>query len=310
MITGNLKMDITIDNPLKDGQDLRKLRINISDNVKKYKTLSYTTDISTLKLIFKNKTFRSTSLSSAKLNDPTEKERAGIEECAHGRFITCFSHADHEQINMWSMYGNANNPVENVTLVFQNFASSEDHFKECIHTDYVLLNNCSERLYCKSDEYWNAIKRKALPICETAPAGYKLDTCINHIAVFDIEYLPASSDSFHHSYSTQTSLGTSVKDTSKLGFQKINLWDCETETRIMSVFENQEIDSYPYVDLSLKDNIFRGLTIILNPWEEPGLLESVKKCIDKLEVSQDVKDSIVVKSSAVKGEVNLKKTEK
>lgn len=60
--------------PLGQGADIRGLNVNIDEGTKQYDAMAYTTDIGTMSLIFQNETFRSTSLSNAKLNDAMEKQ--------------------------------------------------------------------------------------------------------------------------------------------------------------------------------------------------------------------------------------------
>ena len=61
-------------------------------------------DIDTMNMIFRNKTFRSSSRSNEKLNDAMEKQRIGVEEFDCSRFVTCFSHINHESVPFWTNY--------------------------------------------------------------------------------------------------------------------------------------------------------------------------------------------------------------
>ncbi len=74
-------------------QELSRVNVNISETALNHDVMTYTTDIDTVGLIFENMTFRSSSLTNENLNDPVEKERIGITEYAHSRFITCFCHS-------------------------------------------------------------------------------------------------------------------------------------------------------------------------------------------------------------------------
>lgn len=111
--------------------------IHIDDKLKQYDCMGYTTDIETMRLIFENKTIRSTSLTNPRLNDEKEKERFGVTEFAPGYFVTCFTHTNQENSYFWNNYGK--DVKENkVLLQFKNFALN---FKDCINTDFARVKN-------------------------------------------------------------------------------------------------------------------------------------------------------------------------
>lgn len=306
---------LIIDEPINNKNsktDFKKLQVSIPDKLKNYKDFRYTTDFNTFKLIIENKTFRSTSLQSAKLNDQFEKQRVGVESFAGGRFITCFSHYEKEQEYMWKNYGDTDHPENNVQLVFKNFALN---FDECFYTDFVWLNNCSEKLFCNSTDYWNLVKRCTFPILDSVPEGCTINNCVKEIKVIDVEYLPEDNDAFTQDYSGNVNLhfghsditGINVKgyDPTKLGFQKTNKWKKEHETRILSILRGQENVEWDYIDLRLKDEIFRDMQIIMNPWEKDGFEENLMAVIRDSDLDDVIKKSITVRPSSAKGQINL-----
>lgn len=293
--------------------DLKKFKPNIEDNVLKYNQMGYTTDIRTMGLIFKNKTFRATSLSSAKLNDKMEKSRKGIAQYAGSRLITCFTHMNHESIPFWAYYG-GNDKTQKVQLIFDNFVRN---FEDLIYTDYALLDR--EKIFFYSDEYKNTVNVNAtigrlaglMPINE----DYNIRNYIRSISVFDVQYVPVDDDVFKKNYSTRgmvkfdnaesNSIKLEISDPECLGRHKSEPWNYECETRIMICLGSQEFDEWSYIDLRLKDEIFRNLKIIMSPWVNDEAEDAIKKAISESGLSQDIIDSITIRHSVVEGTLNF-----
>ena len=74
--------------PIGQNANAGGLNINISEGTKQYDVMGYTTDLNTMRLIFQNKTFRSSNLTNANLNDTMEKQRVGVCEFASSRFCS------------------------------------------------------------------------------------------------------------------------------------------------------------------------------------------------------------------------------
>ncbi|MBD9037166.1 MAG: hypothetical protein EGR42_03270 [[Eubacterium] rectale] len=304
-------MQLVMAEPFMEGADSRKLNVNVSDEAKMHSTMSYTTDMETLKLIFKFQTFRSSSLANANLNDPMEKERVGVSEYAKGRFITCFCQSDHECVPFWMYYGKEDRKAK-VLLQFENFAES---FTDYIYTDYALAPYKKKCIF-KSSDNMQLINYQHCD--ESIADNYDLRGIIDAILMFDIKYVPTSSEVFFKENSgivdvdfskVGTAGGTVIKmqgiDPTILGKQKSNPWDYEKETRIMSVLSGTQFPMWDYIDLRLKPEIFRNLHIILSPWDEGGLREEIQQAIDTSNLSQDIKDSISIADSSLKGKLNF-----
>lgn len=106
--------------PLGEGVETLGPNIFIDESSKRHQVFGYTTDISTMRLIFQNRTIRSSSLSYAKLNDTMEKQRVGVSDFACSRFITCFTHTNQESVPFWMNYGK-DVPEDKLLLRFSNF---------------------------------------------------------------------------------------------------------------------------------------------------------------------------------------------
>lgn len=292
--------------------DLRKLIINISEDSKKHCCMSYTTEIGTLGLIFQNMTLRSSSLSNANLNDPMEKERVGVYKFAHGRFITCFCQLEHESIPFWMNYGK-NIRQNKVLLQFDNFASK---FEDCFFTDYAFVRD-NKKTFFKSENYGKIINSQ-LSDDRAACEEYDLRAYIDTLLMFDVEYVPLNSEVFKENntgeVSADFSLLTGQKDSivkmfsydpTVLGKQKSQPWDYEKETRVMCILSPQDFSEWSYIDLRLKPEAFRGLKIILSPWDNGELRNRVEKIITDCTLPKDIKESITVVDSGLKSKLNF-----
>ena len=287
-----------------------KCNLVIPMEIKRYERFRYTTNLSTLNLIFQNHTFRSNNLTYARLNDRMEMRRNGIEPLAACRYITCFSHDEHEAVPFWVSYG-MDDKEEKVQLCFNNFAND---FQEKIYMDYALIAN-NMKIFYHSDEYGRAVNQNGiigtklgLPRIHT---DFNLNNSISNVSMFDIQYIPTDDPEFTRQYSGEATIevgGETVPaiayDTATLGRKKSNPWEYEHETRIMvSLKGNESVGEW--IDLRLKDEIFRDLIIIKSPWEDNSLQGKIENIIRESTLPEDVKASIVIKESEVKGTLNF-----
>ncbi|MCF0134180.1 MAG: hypothetical protein HUJ72_09965 [Blautia sp.] len=303
-------MKLIIAEPYADDAVPRNLNINISEGSKSHPELSYTTDIGTLELIFRYQTFRSSSLSNANLNDPMEKERVGVSEYADGRFITCFCQSDHENVPFWMYYGK-DKREEKVLLRFKNFAPS---FADNIFIDYALTPD-GRKCAFKSPDNLQLINRQHFD--DRISQEYDLRGIISAILMFDVEYVPATSEIFTTDYAGSVDVdfsrvgddGMVIKmdgvDPTVLGKQKSNPWEYEKETRIMSVLSGGQFPGWDFIDLRLKPTIFKDLSIVLSPWDDGSLKSKVCEAIRSSSLPDEIKDSIEVIDSALKGKLNF-----
>lgn len=293
------------------GADPHKLNLKISEDSKIHPAMGYTTDLETLGFIFKLLTLRSSSLTNANLNDPMEKERVGVSELASSRFITCFCHMDHECVPFWMYYGKSIRKNK-VLMQFNNFANS---FEDCIYTDYALVKDGKKVLF-KSDDYKGKVNGQYFD--DSIQKEYDLTAIIDTVMMFDVEYVPCSSEVFikenageaqvdFGKFSRQDNAVVTLQghDPTILGKQKSDPWDYEKETRILSSLAGLQSPGWNYIDLRLKPEMFRGMRIVLSPWDEGTLRGSVQAAIDASPLPQEIKDSIVITDSALKGKLNF-----
>ena len=63
-----------------------------------------------------------------------------------------------------------------------------------------------------------------------------------------------------------------------------------------------------WIDLRLRDEMFRGLIFIKSPWEDETPQEEIRAAIQSSELSEDVKASIRIKDSEIKGTLDFGQT--
>lgn len=281
--------------------------IHIDDNLKQYDCMGYTTDIETMRLIFENKTIRSTSLANPRLNDEKEKERFGVERFAAGYFVTCFTHTNQENIYFWNNYGK--DVKENkVLLQFKNFTLN---FKDCINTDFARVKN-NKICFFYSRGYEGAVNNRK----EFEESRYDIGSCINTVEVFDVVYKSKKSKEITQNYSGEADLhldkitgeNNSVKDVNiydptVFGKYKTDDWAIEQETRILSSLLYTKFDKWKYIDLNLYDEFFRGLTIVLSPWDKGSLKKEVEDILNNSDLPSDILNSISIRDSVYKNKL-------
>ncbi len=302
---------IILGQPIKDTSALSSIFVDVSENVKSHSKLYYTTDIGALGFILSKLTLRCSSLTNAKLNDKMEKERVGVSQFAGGRFIVCFSHKEQENVHFWYNYG-GDVRQSKVLLVLNNFAT---RLLDLIQTDYCLLEN-GRKAFFDGDDYHKAINQNgllgtALGLPRTNE-DYDLRNCISSIEMFDVEYLPFGDTAFSKDYSSKVTVDFSANNMKAvpgelqgivafnpncLGKQKSNAWDIEHESRILFSLHQQDFHEWPFIDLRLKEEIFRDMTIVLSPWLDPGLENQVKMIIEKSHICPEIKQTIRIKHS-------------
>lgn len=302
---GSASVILTEEIPMKG--NLCALNLKVEEKTKTHSCMEYTTYIGVLELILKNQTLRSSSLTNANLNDPMEKERVGVSRFANRNFITCFCHLEHECIPFWMYYGGRKRR-DKVLLRFPNFSSK---IEECIHTDYA----------------WTAEGKKCLfrnPLFQLMEdkfanqSEYDIGNYIESLLMFDIDYVPITSEIFtkeniqkadidfsNISHCEDSVVEMKCYDTTVLGKQKSDPWDYEKETRIMSVLSLPYNRNWEYLDLRLKPEMFRDLKIILSPWSTQKRKEMVEGFLADSELPQEIKDTITIEFSALKGKLHF-----
>ncbi len=312
-ISGTADLDgayVVMGESIENITGIPKLSIGIADSVKEHKTLSYTTDLETAGFIFGNKTLRSSSLTNAGLNDPMEKERVGVSKFAGSRFITCFTQIEHESVPFWIYYGKKVRPNK-LLFQFRNFTSC---LQDCVYTDFALVDD--KKCLFDSAEVGQIINSQWTD--QSIKDEYDLRGVIRTLQIMDVDYVPTDSEVFTENHEGNADIdfsklspsgnavaNMSVYDPTVLGKQKSNPWDYEKETRILCTLSSPEFSAWKYIDLRLKDEMFRGLRIILSPWDEGNLRDKVTEIIDKSSISDEIKKSILICDSGLKGKLNF-----
>ncbi len=256
-------------------------------------------------------------ITHAKLNDQMEKERVGISQFAGSRFITCFSHGDCENVHFWYSYG-GNDRSRKICLRFNNFASN---LTNVIHTDYCLLDDDIKAFFV-GQEYFKTINQNGLPgTIKGLPkinTDFDLRNCVAHLEMFDVDYVPSGDEVFTKDYSDKITVdfassniltstpslkGITAYDPSCLGRQKSSPWQIESESRILACLKYPEFNEWGFIDLRLKEEIFRDMVIILSPWLSPELENDVRSLIAESPISEEIKRSIKVQHSELEGTI-------
>lgn len=319
-ITSDTEPCIILGEVVKDAAFADGLQISVADNVKTYPKMYYTTDLTAFGFIMGKLTLRCSSLTHAKLNDPVEKERVGVEQFAGSKFITCFSHVDHEIVAFWTNYGGKNR-TQKILLKFKNFTVD---FNASIHTDYALLDG-DKKIFFEGEEFYKTINQNCLigqnmgltPI----HTDYDLRNSIACIDIFDVDYLPANDSTFSDDYSGEAEIdftnvsndtsspqilsGIKVFKPSCLGKQKSNPWDYEGESRILCSLKYSDFNKWDFIDLRLKEEIFRDMTVVLSPWLSTDLEDKVKAIIAASPISDEIKATIQIEHSVIEGSINI-----
>lgn len=303
--------------PVKKNEDNEKLLILISEDAKRYEHLRYTTSLDALKLILGKRTFRSSSLTYANLNDKMEKERVGVSQFAGGRFITCFSHCGSESVWFWSQYG-GDDPKRRVQLKFKNFCRN---LEEKMLFDYCNVKD-EKKCFFNSEEYGKTVNTNGLigELCGIPKIheDFDLRAFVDNVQIFDVEYVSVNHEVFTEDHSGVTTISFSDEsgvvapetkmqafDSTCLGKQKSDPWKVDEETRIMCCLGNQNFKEWDYIDLRLKDEIFRDLTIILSPWAGEQERCEIEAFVNEWKCNEDIKNSITIVDSSLKGTINF-----
>lgn len=292
----------------------------VSDKVKSYPKMYYTTDFQAFGFIMRDLTLRSSSLCSANLNDPQEKQRVGINDFAGSKFIVCFSHINHEQTPFWKNYGGSEHPTK-ILLKFENFANN---FSEVFYTDYAFIAD-KKKVFFSGTEFERTVDRNGIEQqLGYAPINldFNCDNCIRKMEFFDVEYLPIGDEAFSKNYTSIRNVdfskftgastdsiaeqNVSVSYLGELGKQKNNAWEYEGESRILCSLRFPKFDKWTYIDLRLKEEIFRGLTVVLSPWCADNFERKVTDIIKSSPISEEIKATIRVEHSGLKGIINIR----
>lgn len=270
------------------------MEINIikKEHLENYRVFLHYTDYEALSYILLDKTLKFNNLKN--VNDKFEKKREGLEEFAGTRYIFCLCHQDYEIVPFWYVYGKANKK-EKVMLRFSNFSNK---LKEVIESDYV-FDNQNNIIKCE-DNIQNSQERLRLV----------------KLIMFDIEYDEKNNINSKQNITSESYIPNPEQimqgkafpyakyrvDATTLGRVKTINWKYEEETRLMCTANL--MDSKKEVEclfVRVKDEIFRNLEIVVNPWADDILVGKIEKLIQKTRFSDEIKKSIKVVRSELDG---------
>lgn len=266
-----------------------------------YEYLSHYTDITAVQHILLDKTLKCNSFKN--LNDLYERSRKGIENIIEAHFTACFCHAKYEIVPFWYIYGGRKETYENkVMLQFLNFSSALD---EAFETDYAL----------GYDEENTETKIKFNSDLNIAAQNGKEGQVIGRIKMLDVDYRDKDDPLFDEEYAEYGSVYVCPVEKMKVGevalsfSKRFNLatvgkyktesWRYEQETRILVRMTPSYIRYFEFILLRMKEEIFRGLTIVTNPWASDNFIDEVKNLVESSNISDDIKNSIKVQKSTL-----------
>lgn len=308
-----IKLDLSscyviMDEAVNDMSELSPF-ISIKPNVKNYPSLLHTTNIESLQHILCDRTFRCTSLCNPSLNDPQECQRPDVSQFAGSVFAACFSHTQSEVNYFWENYG-GNIKSQKVLLRFRNFARD---LKSLIYTDYCFSDKFKVVAFAGNEDIIPPIaKNNDTTFDRTC---YDTSNSVRTIKMFDINYVPADSDVFTRRNierivltSNNANNPTKIQMTSydvvhSLGKDKDEKWGNDTETRLECTLLRSKFKEWECIYLRLKDEFFRGLTIVLSPYCTPAEKINVLEIIKKSPISDSIKESISIVHSELQGKL-------
>lgn len=194
-------------------------------------------------------------------------------------------------------------------LRFRNFSSN---ILNCIYTDFCEIDS-DKKMFFLSDAYGYTVNRNGLLENLIPPVNIDYDTrnYIKSININDIHYRPITHRVFTKNHTSlkniyfnenSQAIKVPTSDVRSLGFYKTNHWEYEKETRIICRFgywdDNPLLD---HIDLRLKEKIFEGLEIVLNPWAKESLVNEIHEIINNSHLSENIKNTITVHSSDLNG---------
>lgn len=272
------------------------VKIRIGESVKEYNMLTHYCNINTLLTILTNKTWKCNRLDL--LNDVYESKRLGIEKFAKDYFVACFCHSDYEIVPFWFNYG-GNDNRNKVLLRFPNLANT---LEQIIYDDYFLTSQGKKMYYDTRD---NFIYRGSNISCVlNENPEFDSRNAMQDIMLKDIEYLTADDPVFHQEYARveMTNVGkVNYCDIRKLGINKTRSWDYEKETRIICRLRINQIGDIEWIFLRLKDEFFRNMKIIMNPWADEENYKEIANIINNAQLNENIVNTFKIEKSELSG---------
>ena len=275
-----------------------------SEDCKRYDELLHYTSFDVLKIILSNRTIKCNSLGL--VNDRLEQSRNGIEDFAKGFYISSFCHYRYEIVPFWFLYG-GNVNQEKVLFRFRNFAAWLEY---AIESDWAWT---SEKKVIYFDEH-KLFQSHAgnLSFNPVSDPRIEMRQVIRTIRLFDVEYRLPGDEVFSKEYAEPGSISfdggesyfpVAQKDVRTVGLHKTIHWEYEAETRLKCMMSTITAPYFDFLLLRLKDEVFRDLKIVANPWATDSFIERIQNEVDRSTLPPEIKDSIVICRSELDGQI-------
>ena len=286
--------------------------IYTQDACKGYKQLLHYSNVDTLNYILcDKKTLKLSSLTNILLNDQEEQERQDIKKFAQGYFVSCFCHCQSEKKYFWDNYGGTDNKSK-ILLKFRNFSEC---FERYIFTDYFITGENKKMSFGASNITEDTGQRMSINLFGQSLTGrlsvpaahteYDLRNWIQFIDILDVEYVLEGDSRITDNYSTLSNLSfkdsqiaqelVTYKTIPLAKYKTSKKWGVEEETRIVCKLHQCSDISFDHLLLRLKDEIFEGLEIVINPWVDNNDLEQQIQNIKNLSpINEKIKNTIKI----------------
>lgn len=280
-------------------------KFKASDDCKTHDQLLHYTSFDVLKIMLNSRTLKCNSLKN--VNDRLEREREGIEDLIDASYVSCFCHYQYEIVPFWFMYGGSVLDSKKVLLRFKNFAN---FLENVIESDWAFTGE-NKIIYFNPQKLFevNIGGISCYPIDN--PLIEKRQT-IKTVRLFDIEYLLPDHEAFSKKYKIQGNvsfdegqslLPAIINDARSIGKHKTIHWEYEAETRIQCKMNPFEKCYFDYILLRLKDDIYRDMGIIANPWASDDFISDIKTALLESTLPRRIKETIIIKRSELDGQI-------
>ncbi|MEX1376502.1 MAG: hypothetical protein AB1Z23_03400 [Eubacteriales bacterium] len=275
-------------------------------NIKPYpiKSLKHYTNMSNLKKILDDKTWKLTNILS--MNDKKESTRLGIDGGIERRdfstfYLASFSNMRRESHAMWHIYGTPKIKEGISDLQIKKNKVLIDLKKD------VFFN--SDNFEIDYFHYWDGKNFRKCMYNKKIPLK-NFDNYLRTCLFAKINYYDSKDEIFEKSYSYTSSikgLGIGrVINISNFGRIKTRSWEYEKEIRLLagaSFFPHAPYEE-SYLLLRLKDKFFEKMKIILSPWDDGEGYDIVNEILATSHIEPEILKTIKIVSSSEKGMFN------
>lgn len=270
-----------------------------------HEQLLHYTSIDVLKIMLKDRTLKCSSLKN--VNDLLEWQRKGIENVTKATYIASFCHNKYEITYFWFQYGRSASDNRKVLLRFNNFAK---YFDNAIENDWARTENGKFIFFDPK----KLLRFNAGGLCfgSINSPDVECRQTIKTVKLFDVDYLLPDDEAFRKNYETQGSvsfgegqnlLPAAIRDARSIGKHKTIQWEAEAETRIQCMMSPVDDFYFDYMLLRLKDEVFRDLVIVANPWASDKFIIDINTALSESTLPNSIKETIMVQRSELDGQI-------